>query len=326
MSDVRLLAVVFGGIAVFSGYAALWGIRRRAAHPGGRQRLPFLFVAGVVILSGLVAGGSGAALYAFPLVADRTSHSREVAPGVQYSSFHRALPRPHYVHILSVDLDTPGLSFVLTERKGSGRRPFLAQTTSDFLRSCDCVAAINASFFQPFYSHNPLHYYPKDGDPVATVGRYGHADEADLGPRWGVAVYLKGRAVRFGGPPLPGGDIVEARRYLIRHGIRVSVPETQPTSRTVLALSGRELLWLVVDGRVPDLAEGLTYRELTQLLLSLGVEEAVELDGGGSSTMVLRGAAGIPEVVNLPAHTRIPYRERPVATHLGLRWSEPASQ
>jgi exopolysaccharide biosynthesis protein len=50
----------------------------------------------------------------------------------------------------------------------------------------------------------------------------------------------------------------------------------------------------------------------------MGATEAINLDGGGSSTMVLK--LGVtPQVVNSPIHTSIPGRERPVANHLGLR-------
>lgn len=327
MSDFRLLALMCGGAAAFSGYAALWGVRRRARRPTGRLRFPFQALAVLLIVLGSAAGVCGAGMLVLPYVANRTSRTFRVAPGVQYSSFHRDLPRPHYVHMLSVDLDTRGLSFVLTKRKSSGQHPFRAQVTSEFLRQHDCVAAINASFFEPFYSDTPFDFYPKVGDPVSTVGRYGTmGSAAPLGRRWGAPVYLTDGHAQFGGVPPKGAHVIEGRRFLIRRGVRVSVPETKPNARTVLALSGREMLWLVVDGKVPGLAEGLSYRELGQLLLNLGVEEAVELDGGGSSTMVLRDNHGAAKVANLPAHTRVPYRERPVATHLGLRWDASAAR
>jgi hypothetical protein len=50
------------------------------------------------------------------------------------------------------------------------------------------------------------------------------------------------------------------------------------------------LLWVVVvDGRQPDYSAGMTLPELATLMESLGVTEAMNLDGGGSSVMVLRG-------------------------------------
>jgi exopolysaccharide biosynthesis protein len=42
---------------------------------------------------------------------------------------------------------------------------------------------------------------------------------------------------------------------------------------------------IVVDGRFPGDAEGMTIAELTELSQKLGLTEALNLDGGGSSTL-----------------------------------------
>lgn len=55
------------------------------------------------------------------------------------------------------------------------------------------------------------------------------------------------------------------------------------------------LIWMVVDGRQPS-SVGVTLPELAKIMMSAGAEEAVNLDGGGSSAMVAAG-----EVVNIPA-------------------------
>ena len=70
------------------------------------------------------------------------------------------------------------------------------------------------------------------------------------------------------------------------------------------------MLWLVVvDGRSAE-SVGMSLPELTSLFHALGVEDAVNLDGGGSSTMWVRG-----RVVNQPSD---PTGERPVANGLWL--------
>ncbi len=52
-------------------------------------------------------------------------------------------------------------------------------------------------------------------------------------------------------------------------------------------------LFVVVDGNQPDVSVGMTLPELAELMSSLGCVDALNLDGGGSSTMMLNG-----EVVN----------------------------
>ncbi|MDP9386633.1 MAG: phosphodiester glycosidase family protein [Actinomycetota bacterium] len=50
--------------------------------------------------------------------------------------------------------------------------------------------------------------------------------------------------------------------------------------------SGGDLLLLIVDGRQPGYSQGITLVEAQGLLLSLGVSNGINLDGGGSSTFV----------------------------------------
>ena len=68
------------------------------------------------------------------------------------------------------------------------------------------------------------------------------------------------------------------------------------------------VLVLVVDGRSNN-SKGLTLQELATYFLRLGARDAVNLDGGGSSVMVING-----EIVNKPSDGR----ERPVSMGLGL--------
>jgi hypothetical protein len=56
------------------------------------------------------------------------------------------------------------------------------------------------------------------------------------------------------------------------------------------------LLLVTVDGRLPGWSVGMTLPEAARLMRSLGASDALNLDGGGSSTMVVRG-----EVVNRPS-------------------------
>ncbi|MCM2411030.1 phosphodiester glycosidase family protein [Streptomyces sp. RKAG290] len=48
------------------------------------------------------------------------------------------------------------------------------------------------------------------------------------------------------------------------------------------------LLLVVIDGDRPGVSEGASLAEAAGILVSLGAEDAMNLDGGGSSTMVVR--------------------------------------
>lgn len=45
---------------------------------------------------------------------------------------------------------------------------------------------------------------------------------------------------------------------------------------------------MTIDGRQPPFSDGMTLVELAELFRSLGATGAINLDGGGSTTMVVR--------------------------------------
>jgi exopolysaccharide biosynthesis protein len=72
-----------------------------------------------------------------------------------------------------------------------------------------------------------------------------------------------------------------------------------------------ERLWLVVvDGRQSPHSAGMTLPELATLLEGLGATEALNLDGGGSSVMVIHGEAH--------SHPSDQAGERPVVNALAV--------
>lgn len=79
--------------------------------------------------------------------------------------------------------------------------------------------------------------------------------------------------------------------------------------------SDGRVLFVTVDGRQPEYSVGMTLREFAELFQSLGADWALNLDGGGSTTMVING-----QMVNRPSDklddgTRV---ERPVSSALVL--------
>ncbi|GIP38007.1 hypothetical protein J31TS4_12870 [Paenibacillus sp. J31TS4] len=58
--------------------------------------------------------------------------------------------------------------------------------------------------------------------------------------------------------------------------------------RTVLATKGTEVYVFVFDGRQAGYSDGMSYLEGAAYMQSLGMENAINLDGGGSSTYAIR--------------------------------------
>lgn len=79
---------------------------------------------------------------------------------------------------------------------------------------------------------------------------------------------------------------------------RIFIRTKHPRSAVATTKEGKILL-ITVDGRFPEQAEGVNIPELAHLIRILGGEDALNLDGGGSTTLWLSGASD-DGVVNYP--------------------------
>jgi len=224
---------------------------------------------------------------------------------------------PLAIHVLEIDLSRRGVSLEVTPLDPSGGRQYRAQTTSEYVARHGLQAAVNGAFLEPFRSgtYGGEDYYPRSGDPVdATPGPK---------PNGTVCITRPARVSIEPGTRCPAASdhALTAGPMLVSGGVAQAFPsQSQRHPRTAFGLSAdRKRAWMVVvDGRQPPWSLGATLGELGEILRDLGASEALNLDGGGSSAMVLSDGAG-PRVVNSPMHTAVPGRERPVANHLGVR-------
>jgi hypothetical protein len=127
----------------------------------------------------------------------------------------------------------------------------------------------------------------------------GNLSEPRDGARWAVA--------GFGG--------------LLEEGRILPGPSDSVAPRTGLGLDegARHLILAVVDGRQKGYSEGVSTRELAQIMAELGCRHAINLDGGGSSVMVGLDAEGALQVLNRPSD---PTGARPVPVMLGVEESD----
>ena len=111
---------------------------------------------------------------------------------------------------------------------------------------------------------------------------------------------LAGLTVVGGGPRiLRAGRVAVAAKAEgfapLRSFFQSFVAGRQPRTLAGVRADGT-LLLVTVDGRAPGWSAGMTLPEAARLMRSLGARDALNLDGGGSSTMTVRG-----EVVNRPS-------------------------
>lgn len=191
-----------------------------------------------------------------------------------------------------------------------------ARTVRDFAQEFGLDLAINASYYQKRIQDDfvrPLGLWVVDsqviGAPHAKFSAFGQGQDGrlyivDPGSDYGHLRWAVGGGVR-----------------LLKNSI-VTTSETNIHPRTALGLSadGNTLILAVIDGR-QDHSRGISLVDLAHLFLTLGMTDALNLDGGGSSTLVVRRSSGEIEVLNSPWDHRLYGGERRVASHLGLKVS-----
>ena len=113
--------------------------------------------------------------------------------------------------------------------------------------------------------------------------------EKDSADQWHQALNIIG-----GMPQLIRNGRLEITNEL--EGIRASFVTDRHPRTAIAKLKDGKILLVVVDGRQPGYSTGMSLTSLAELLLEFGAVDAMNLDGGGSSAMVLEG-----KLVNKPS-------------------------
>jgi exopolysaccharide biosynthesis protein len=115
-------------------------------------------------------------------------------------------------------------------------------------------------------------------------------------------------------------NAISGNLTLVINGEVASELEGSLEPRTALALdrSGRRLIIVVIDGRQPNYSQGATPSELAEIIIAYDGYNGINLDGGGSATLVIEDEDGKTRILNSPIDNQIPGRERPVGNHLGI--------
>jgi GH25 family lysozyme M1 (1,4-beta-N-acetylmuramidase) len=243
--------------------------------------------------------------------------------GITYLRKDLVVPRKLNVHVIAIDMQTVGLEFLVTP---SNRTDGImcTRTTSKFLQEFKVGVAINADGFSYLNQTTfpPATYCANGGEPVKLNG-FAASRGRIISPRNNErpVVYISQKNLAT--IETVSGSVfnaISADRVIVRNGAVVkNLAALAPNPRTALGVNknGRWLIMMTVDGREFGISEGVTLVELGNLLLSYGVYSGVNLDGGGSSAMVIKGIDGEPRKLNTAIDMNVPGQQRAVANHLG---------
>jgi len=251
--------------------------------------------------------------------------------GIKRTHRKTTIPRPLNINVLEIDLNEPAIRFFVTpggseydDRNTEIREEVLARRTSTFVAEYGLQVGINGDFAAPAegppYEYKPrivlglavsngMQYSTDDGWPALTLPRT-----------------LQSRTAYIGRSPFPADvyNAIGGNKMLVESGQPVKpftwepmggALEKHPRTSAGISADGKRLIIIVIDGRQKRFSEGVTLPEMSEYLIEFGAYTGLNLDGGGSSTMVFENADGNPTIINYPSDEK---GERIVSNHFGV--------
>jgi hypothetical protein len=267
--------------------------------------------------SALLLGAAGTARAGF------TKTVTTPYPGVTHTVYVDASV-PLRLHVVAVDVTSQEIHLQATMSADRG------QTASDWADckrgTAGCVPSdvvINGDLFTPsgYVPHGLAIGGAKAWADAASdnsvEGWFAFGRPGDLN-----AVQLSAPAsVEMPAQTVAAEGAVGGRALLVQQGMPMSTFDVDdptepfrraPRSAVGLGSDAHTLFLVTVDGDQAA-SVGMTAEELAWFLAGMGVADAIALDGGGSSTLFVRGEGG---VVNSPSDGV----QRPLANHLGIKY------
>lgn len=214
----------------------------------------------------------------------------EPNPGVRH--LHRTISEPPVsIHAVIADTRQPGVRVIATpqaERWG---------TVADFARAHDAAVAVNGGFWSVW--QRPSGVTAGGGAmwsgaaPDFEFGHFGIRDDGRAvvnGPGEGESEAALERLT----DAVSGRPMLVVGGELAQEALDIFPGSNQRQPRTAVGVSrdGRTVIFVVADGRQSH-SRGLTLYQLARLLVELGAHRAINLDGGGSSTMYIAREGGV---------------------------------
>ncbi|MBF0245439.1 MAG: phosphodiester glycosidase family protein [Planctomycetes bacterium] len=242
----------------------------------------------------------------------------------------RSAPDPLAIHVLRIDLTAPQLevvSMIADDPDGAGPAEAMLENPTVLATRHRALAAINTNAFGKLPdAGGKTNQSWRSGLAVEILGVAVHEGELRSAPSTekgnDICFWLDAeKRPHIKQAPANSADMREAVNafcgQLLADGQVLPGPGGDRHPRTALGVdaTGRHLYCVVVDGRQRLFSIGVTSRELAELMLGLGCQQAINLDGGGSSVMLAATPKGEVGIVNRPSGS-LP---RPVPILLGVR-------
>jgi exopolysaccharide biosynthesis protein len=231
--------------------------------------------------------------------------TEKIAPGLTWKSTHTSLydSVPQNINVLIINTNRRNISLSYDPDKNI---PVSRQA-----EKAGAIAAVNAGFFNI-----------KEGGSVTYIKTGGVIVDTDTAKKWTRNANMTGSVLinKNGHVTLTTAktnswydshpeyaEVLVTGPLLLSEKTKMQLPSTplvlNKHPRTAIGKKGvHKIVLITMDGRT-DQAKGMTLAELTDLMISLHCKDAVNLDGGGSTTMWINGKP-FNGVVNMPCDNK----------------------
>ncbi|MGI5088904.1 phosphodiester glycosidase family protein [Treponema vincentii] len=214
-----------------------------------------------------------------------------LSPGIEAADIHDS-QLPLIVHIVKIDLLNPSISVITSEPAlfTNNRGRIRGETTRDFASRHNTIVAFNAA---PFKTRSLLFslYRTIVGIHVTDFRRMSMPNE-----RYGALLFYADKTARIIDSQTE--DVLSASvRHavggfwtILRNGSVLPQKLHRRDSRTAVGLAdnGKTLFVVAVEGENKRKSKGLSFEETANLMRELGSDDALQLDGGSSSSLILQ--------------------------------------
>lgn len=206
------------------------------------------------------------------------------------------LPRPVVVNILEIDTTAPGVRFEMSPGNGATPGEVTRETTRAFMDKIGAQLGINVGFYDTKAKYGGL-----DTDLIHLASSNGDVFSKAKGGEWVFDVSKDGRP-RIGKADAPEATTIDGgtkvynaaggNQPMLRGG-EVVTPDDgytkalNPHTAVGVSRDKKKVYLVTVDGRQQGYSEGLRTDEMARLMLRFGAWDAINFDGGGSTTLAI---------------------------------------
>ena len=241
---------------------------------------------------------------------------KKVGKGITLKEYHftgdqKIFDSNQYVSIVEIDAKKAKGRFALASNLG------YITPTSKFAKDSGAVVAMNGSFYNMKKPYNSVCYFKKHG-----VEEFVFNEKMAQRDNGAVAISAKGKlSVHPADASEPGNvapaqtwpaaldavSVVSSGPVLLVDGKDARLDENSFNRnrhpRSAVGTAGKKVYLVTVDGRNAENAQGVSLWEFAKIMRWIGAEDALNMDGGGSTTLYVEGENG-NGIVNHPSDNK----------------------